>query len=292
MPRFHVYQSPASVWNESVDKNHWATEELVFGLLNQFLKFRTGNSIPPEVRNCIKVCDSQVSHVSGLKQETEDNPQRRGKCLLHATCGDLVYHRSLSSLFESGDTISILTEPETEECGCTFGVVFLGHSRVVRKFQFCADKQFYTTAHVSGSGFVQSLAKSVDLKTTTHWEAITRLLCYFRPQGDATVKRAGGKSSMQQNGWMTEIILHSKRWLPEEMLSTQMHSGVEARAFRIHHMTELLRGPHLICNPLWKTREAMQQQIRWGVFWKGKRYSVGRLTVYQDFLSLVLDFLF
>ena len=66
----------------------------------------------------------------------------------------------------------------------------------------------------------------------------------------------------------------------------------EARALRIHHMTELLRGPHLICNPLWKTREAMQQQIRWGVFWKGKRYSVGRLTVYQDFLSLVLDFLF
>ena len=31
---------------------------------------------------------------------------------------------------------------------------------------------------------------------------------------------------MQQNGWMTEITLQSKRWLPEEMLSTQMHSGV------------------------------------------------------------------
>jgi hypothetical protein len=66
----------------------------------------------------------------------------------------------------------------------------------------------------------------------------------------------------------------------------------EARALRIHHMTDLLRGPPWSYNPLWTTREAMQQEIRWGVTWKGKRYRVGRLSVYQDFLSLVIDFLF
>ena len=66
----------------------------------------------------------------------------------------------------------------------------------------------------------------------------------------------------------------------------------EARALRIHHMTDLLRGPLRTCNLLWDTREAMQQEIRWGVLWEGKRYRVGRLSVYQDFLSLVIDFLF
>ena len=66
----------------------------------------------------------------------------------------------------------------------------------------------------------------------------------------------------------------------------------EARALRSHHMTDLLRGPPWAYNALWTTREAMQQEIRWGVTWKGKRYRVGRLTVYQDFLSLVIDFLF
>ena len=66
----------------------------------------------------------------------------------------------------------------------------------------------------------------------------------------------------------------------------------EARALRTHHMTVLLRGPPWTYNPLWTTREAMQQEIRWGVTWKGKRYRVGRLSVYQDFLTLVIDFLF
>ena len=66
----------------------------------------------------------------------------------------------------------------------------------------------------------------------------------------------------------------------------------EARALRIHHMTDLLRGPPWTCNPLWNTREATQQEIRWGVLWDGKRYRVGRLSVYQDFLSLVIEVLF
>ena len=66
----------------------------------------------------------------------------------------------------------------------------------------------------------------------------------------------------------------------------------EARALRSQHMTDLPRGPPWTYNPLWTTREAMQQEIRWGVTWKGKRYRVGRLTVYRDFLSLVIDFLF
>ena len=66
----------------------------------------------------------------------------------------------------------------------------------------------------------------------------------------------------------------------------------EARAVRIHHMSVLLRGPPWTYNPLWTTREAMQQETRWGATWKGKQYKVGRLTVYQDFLTLVIDFLF
>ena len=66
----------------------------------------------------------------------------------------------------------------------------------------------------------------------------------------------------------------------------------ETRALRIHHMTDLLRGPPWTFSSLWTTREAMQQEIRWGVTWKGKRYKVGRLSVYQDFLSLIIDFLF
>jgi hypothetical protein len=66
----------------------------------------------------------------------------------------------------------------------------------------------------------------------------------------------------------------------------------EARALRIHHMTDLLRGPPWTYNRLWTTREAMQQACRWGVTWKGKSYRVGRLSIYQDFLSLVIDFLF
>ena len=64
----------------------------------------------------------------------------------------------------------------------------------------------------------------------------------------------------------------------------------EARALRVHHMTDLLRGPPWTYNPLSTTREAMQQDIRLGVTWKGKRYRVGRLSIYEDFLSLIIDF--
>ena len=66
----------------------------------------------------------------------------------------------------------------------------------------------------------------------------------------------------------------------------------ETRALRIRHMTDLLRGPPWTFSSLWTMREAMQQEIRWGVTWKGKRYKVGRLSVYQDFLSLIIGFLF
>jgi len=66
----------------------------------------------------------------------------------------------------------------------------------------------------------------------------------------------------------------------------------EARALRILHMTNLLRGTAWTYNLFWNTREAMQQEIRWGVLWKGKRYQVGRLSICQDFLSFVIDFLF
>jgi hypothetical protein len=66
----------------------------------------------------------------------------------------------------------------------------------------------------------------------------------------------------------------------------------EACALRTCHMTDLLRGPPWTYSPLWNTREAMEEDITRGVFWKGKRYTVGRLTAYQDFLSLVTDFLY
>ena len=66
----------------------------------------------------------------------------------------------------------------------------------------------------------------------------------------------------------------------------------EARALRIHHMTDVLRGPPWTYNLFWNTREAMQQEIRWGALWKGKRYRVGRLSICQDFLSLGIDFIF
>ena len=195
MPQFHVYQSPDFLGSETVEENHWQTGNLVFELLKEFLRYRTSNSIPPEVRGRINVHDSQVIHETGMQREAVDNLQHCGKCLLHATCGVLLEHWSLVSLFESGDPISILTMPESKSCFCTFGVVFHGHSRVVRKSEFRAEKKFYTAAHVSGSGRVQALAKSVDWNTTPHWEGITRLLCYFRPHGEPTVKRAGGKKA-------------------------------------------------------------------------------------------------
>ena len=66
----------------------------------------------------------------------------------------------------------------------------------------------------------------------------------------------------------------------------------ETRSFRIQRMTDLLRGQPWAYNPLWNTREAMEDEIQCGVFWKGKRYRVGRLSVYQDFFSLIVDFLF
>ena len=66
----------------------------------------------------------------------------------------------------------------------------------------------------------------------------------------------------------------------------------ETRSFRIQRMTDLLIGQPWAYNPLWHTRESMEDQIQWGVFWKGKRYRVGRLSVYQDFFSLIVDFLF
>jgi len=126
MPTFHVCQSSKAVWAKSVENNHWQTEGLLFELLNKFLTYRSGNSIPPEVREYINVCDLQVRHVSGLKQATEDNAQPCGNCLVRATGGHVVHDRSLSFLSQSGHTISILTVPETEECGCTFGVVVHG----------------------------------------------------------------------------------------------------------------------------------------------------------------------
>jgi hypothetical protein len=66
----------------------------------------------------------------------------------------------------------------------------------------------------------------------------------------------------------------------------------ETRSFRIQRMTDVLRGQPWVYNPLWNTREAMEEETQCGVFWKGKRYRVGRLSVYQDFFSLIVDFLF
>ena len=225
MRRFHVYQSPESSWPSTVENNHWHTENLLFELLKEFLWYRTGILLPPDVRDGIKVHDSQVLHQTGLQQSTVENAQHCGKCLLHATCGDLLEHSSLVSLFKSGDTISILTVPRSTDCGCTFGVVFHGHPRVFRKFELRAENKFYIAVCVSGSGRVQSVAKSVGWNTMSHWEGITRLLCYFRSQGDARLKRAGGRTGMQNNGWMTDITVQLKRWLPAEMLSAQMHVG-------------------------------------------------------------------
>ena len=91
------------------------------------------------------------------------------------------------------------------------------------------------------------------------------------------------------NGFTTDIksmILWASFQHPAQVFKN------EAWALRVHHMTDLLMGPPWTYNPLWTTREAMQHEIRSGVTWKGKRYAVGRLSVYQDFLSLVIDFLF
>ena len=101
MRQFHVYQSPDFLSSETVEENHWLTGNLVFELLKGFVRYRTSNSIPPEVRGCINVHDSQVIHDTGVQQEAVENPQHRGKYFLHATCGELMEHWSLVSLFQS-----------------------------------------------------------------------------------------------------------------------------------------------------------------------------------------------
>ena len=155
MRRFHVYQTPESSWPLTVENNHWHTEELLFELLKEFFLYRTGTLLPQDVRARIQVHDSQILHQTGLQQSTVENAQHCGKCLLHASCGNLLEHSSLVSLFKSGDTISILTVPQSTDYGCTFGVVFHGHPRVVRKFEFRAEKKFYLAVRVSGGGRVQ-----------------------------------------------------------------------------------------------------------------------------------------
>ena len=78
---------------------------------------------------------------------------------------------------------------------------------------------------VSGGGRVQEVAKSVGWNTIEHWEGVSRLLGYFRPRGDASVKRSGGQKGMQSNGWITDITVPLKRWLLADMLLALMHIG-------------------------------------------------------------------
>ena len=193
MRSFHVYQCPESSWPSSVENSHWHTEELLFALLKEYVWYQTGTTLPQDVRALIQVHDSQVFHQTGLKQSTVENAQHCGKCLLHASCGNLREHPSLACLLKSGDTISILTVPPSTNFGSTFGVVVHGHPRVVRKFEFRAQEKFYVALRVSGGGRVQEVAKSVGWNTIGHWEGVSRLLGYFRPRGDAGVKRSGEK---------------------------------------------------------------------------------------------------
>ena len=65
----------------------------------------------------------------------------------------------------------------------------------------------------------------------------------------------------------------------------------EVRALRVHHMTDLLRGPPWANNILWIINEHMHYDRRWGVNWRGKRYRVGNQFIYEDFFSLIIDFL-
>ena len=66
----------------------------------------------------------------------------------------------------------------------------------------------------------------------------------------------------------------------------------EVRALRVHHMTDLLRGPPWTNNILWIVNEHMHYDRRCGVNWRGKRYRVGNQFIYEDFFSLIIDFLF
>jgi hypothetical protein len=106
MPQFHVYQSPDFLGSETVEENHWQTGNLVFELLKEFLRYRTSNSIPPEVRGCINVHDSQVIHETGMQREAVDNLQHCGKCLLHATCGVLLEHWKMIRIAQKAQAVT------------------------------------------------------------------------------------------------------------------------------------------------------------------------------------------
>ena len=75
----------------------------------------------------------------------------------------------------------------------------------------------------------------------------------------------------------------------------------EARELRVHHMADLLRGLGRFVshdgssqrsNILLIINEHMHYDRRWGVIWRGKRSRVGNQSIYEDFLSLIVDFLF
>jgi hypothetical protein len=77
----------------------------------------------------------------------------------------------------------------------------------------------------------------------------------------------------------------------------------EVRALRVHHMTDLLRGPLSFSshdgssqrnNILWIINEHMHYDRRWGVNLRGKRYRVGKgnLLTGNHLFPLIIDFLF
>ena len=65
----------------------------------------------------------------------------------------------------------------------------------------------------------------------------------------------------------------------------------KVREARRHRLEEVLQGLPCADNHLWSARQAMQRDIREGAWRQGRRYRVGGLTVYQGFLTLVIDFL-
>ena len=225
MRRFHVYQCPQSLQSWSADACHWYTEELVFALLEQFVWYQTGTTLPQDLRRDVQVHDTQVFHHTNLKQSTVANEQHCGQCLLHASCGNLWEHSCLDCLLKSGDTISILTVPPDTHFGSTFGVIILGHPRVVRRFEFRPQQDFYGALRVrmKGGGRVQEVVKSLDWKTSGHWEGVSRLPVYFRPRGDANVKRSGGQDGMQSDGWISCAV---------EKLGTSRHVSCSTAYWR------------------------------------------------------------
>ena len=158
--KFYLLQCPASLHGRTVEDCHRHAGDVTFVLLRQYSWDFHSKWLHDGLREHINVVASQMSKEPGSFQTAVSNPEHRGRCLLHAVCGDLRDHDLLAPIMQAREITCILVLMTKPEYASTFGLVLHSQSRDIRRIQYTPyPLNFYWNISLRGSGLVSDVAE-------------------------------------------------------------------------------------------------------------------------------------